>query len=51
MNTVVIVGGGRWSKEIIKTILNINLKKKIFVITKNKKVLTDWLRRKKLLAK
>ena len=51
MNTVVIVGGGRWSKEIIKTILNINLKKKIFVITKNKKVLTDWLRRKKIASK
>ena len=51
MLAVVIVGGGRWSKEIIKTILNINFKKKIFVITKNKNVLLYWLKRKKIASK
>ena len=51
MQNICVVGGGRWAKEIIKTILfQIKIKSKIFIITKNKEI-TNWAKKKKIYHK
>ena len=49
MNNLVIIGGGRWARQIMLS-LNQNLKlKKIFCITNKKNFfLKKWLNKKKL---